>query len=126
MKRFYRWRFIVVVAIAFAAAVYAYQTSTPSWETITTTFGKNDKPYGGGSFRIRGNDVISLKLADPEITFKPTSELKNPDVAEPTEAWMNDTGELLNRGTVRFLRGTLSTGLTRTFEQRGQDTAWWY
>jgi len=126
MKRSYLWKLVVVATAALAALAYEYETMTTPWETITTTFVKSDKPYGGGSFRIRGNDVISLKLADPEITFKPTSELKNPDVAEPTEAWMNDTGELLNRGTVRFLRGTLSTGLTRTFEQRGQDTAWWY
>ncbi|RQH08644.1 glycosyl hydrolase [Paraburkholderia dinghuensis] len=96
------------------------------WTTITTTFSKSDKPYGGGDFRIRGNQVLSMKLARPEITFKPASQSKDPDVAEPTEAWMNDSSERLNRSTVNFLRGTIEGGLKRTFQQRGQDAAWWY
>jgi hypothetical protein len=96
------------------------------WETITTNFSKGDKPYGGGDFRVRGNQVISLKLAGPEITFKPADQLKDPQVAEPTEEWMNDSSERLNRSTVNFLRGTIDTGLRRTFQQRAQDAAWWY
>jgi len=126
MKRSYRWRFIIIATAALAAFAYKYATMTTPWVTISTTFAKTDKPYGGGDFHIRGNDVISLKLADPETPFKPMAEWKNPDVAEHTEAWMDNSGERLNRGTVRFLRGTLSTGLTRTFEQRAQDAAWWY
>nr|WP_116136775.1 glycosyl hydrolase [Trinickia diaoshuihuensis] len=99
---------------------------TAHWETITTSFLKSDKPYGGGAFRIHGEQVISLKLAGQPITFKPASESKDPDVAEPTEEWMNDSSERLKRMSVAFLRGTLETGLTRTFQHRGQDAAWWY
>ncbi|WP_338065160.1 glycosyl hydrolase [Trinickia diaoshuihuensis] len=39
---------------------------------------------------------------------------------------MNDSSERLKRMSVAFLRGTLETGLTRTFQHRGQDAAWWY
>ncbi|MFM0649882.1 glycosyl hydrolase [Paraburkholderia bryophila] len=99
---------------------------TTGWETVTTTFAKGDKPYGGGAFRVRGNDIISLKTSGPELKFKPARELKDPDVAEFTEAWMDDSSERLNRRTVAFLKGTFNGGLTRTFQQRGQDAAWWY
>lgn len=108
------------------ALTYGYESMSAGWETITTSFLKGDKPYGGGAFRIREDRVISVKLAGPQITFKPASETKDPQVAEPTEAWMNDTAELLNRETVSFLRGTLTGGLTRTFQERGQSPAWWY
>ncbi len=99
---------------------------TTGWKTIATNFGRNDKPYGGGAFRVRGDDIISLKTAGPELKFKPAGELKNPEVAEFTEAWMDDPSERLNRRTVAFLRGSLNGGLTRTFQQSGQDAAWWY
>jgi len=117
---------LLVGGLLLAAATYGYHTMTTSWETIATTFGKSDKPYGAGNFMIRQNQVISMKLADPVITFKPVAERSNAEKAEPTEAWMNDVGESLNRSTVRFLRGTLDGGLVRAFEQRGQDAAWWY
>jgi hypothetical protein len=87
---------------------------------------KNDKPYGGGNSRINGNEVISLKIADPVITFKPVSQRKDPEYAEPTEAWMSNAAETLNRNTVSFFRGTIDLGLTRYFQQPGQDAAWWY
>lgn len=109
-----------------AALIYGCECTATSWETIARNFGRNDKPYGGGAFRIHGDDVISLKLAGPELKFKPTSELKDPEVAEPTKAWMNDSSERLNRRSVVFLKGTLGSGLTRTFQQRGQSAAWWY
>ncbi len=105
-----RWKSLWAGAVLLGAVIYGCHGTTTGWETITTTFLKNDKPYGGGVFRIRDNQIISLKLADPQITFKPASQAKNPDVAEPTEEWMNDTAELLNRGTVSFLRGSLDTG----------------
>ncbi|WP_090873230.1 glycosyl hydrolase [Paraburkholderia diazotrophica] len=100
--------------------------TTPGWKTISTTFMRNDKPYGGGDCRISGNEVISLKIADPVITFKPVEQLKDPQVAEPTEAWMNNSSERLNRSTVGFFRGTIDGGLTRYFQQPGQDASWWY
>ncbi|MDR6204731.1 hypothetical protein QF025_003451 [Paraburkholderia graminis] len=110
-----------------AIATYGYQSMTsPGWQTISTTFMKNDKPYGGGNARINGNDVISLKITDPEITFKPVSQRKDPEYAEPTEAWMNNTAETLNRNTVSFFRGTIDGGLRRYFLQPGQDASWWY
>ncbi|CAE6820018.1 hypothetical protein R20943_06115 [Paraburkholderia aspalathi] len=109
-----------------AVLTYGHQRLTTGWETVTTTLAKGDKPYGGGAFRVRGNDVISLRTSGPELKFKPASELKDPDVAEFTEAWMDDSSERLNRRTVAFLKGTFNGGLTRTFQQRGQDAAWWY
>lgn len=119
-------RLLVGGLVLLAAATYGYHTMTSSWETIASTFGKGDKPYGAGRFLIRQNQFIALKLADAVITFKPVTERSNPEKAEPTEAWMNDVGESMNRSTVRFLHGTLDGDLTRTFEQRGQDGAWWY
>ena len=100
--------------------------TTPGWQTISTAFMKNDKPYGGGDCRIQGNEVISLKLADPVITFKPVEQRKNPEYAEPTEAWMSNVYEVLNRQTISFFRGTVDGGLKRYFQQPGQDAAWWY
>lgn len=126
MQKSKRWKVLLGGVALLAALTYGYESMTTGWETVTTSFAKGDKPYGGGAFRIRGNQVISLKLADPEITFKPANQLKNPEVAEPTEAWMNDTAELLNRSTVNFLHGTIDAGVKRTFRQPGQDAAWWY
>ncbi|PFH28303.1 hypothetical protein BX604_2052 [Burkholderia sp. JKS000303] len=96
------------------------------WETVSTHFMRNDTPYGGGRFRIKGNDVMSVRLANPEVTFKLTAESSEPRRPEPTEAWMNDTGELLNRMTISFFRGTIDGGMTRQFQQVGQNAAWWY
>jgi hypothetical protein len=110
-----------------ALVAYGYRkVNTPSWETVTAVFVKNDRPYGAGAFRLHGDEVMTLKLADPVVTFKRRRERHDPEVAEPTEPWMNDTAELLNRSTVNFLRGTLDGGLTRSFQQPGQDAAWWY
>ncbi|RQS27543.1 glycosyl hydrolase [Burkholderia sp. Bp8992] len=95
-------------------------------ETISTNFMRDETPYGGGSFRIKGNDVMSVKLANPVVTFKPQPESNEPQRPEPTEAWMNDTGELLNRMTISFFRGTIDGGMTRHFQQVGQNAAWWY
>lgn len=120
------WKMLLSGLALLAALTYGYESMTTGWQTISTTFGKADKPYGTGAFRIHGNVVISLKIAGPELKFKPASELKNPDVAEFTEAWMDDSSERLNRRTVAFLKGALGTGLARTFQQPGQDAAWWY
>jgi hypothetical protein len=100
--------------------------TSPHWTTVTSTFTKNETPYGGGAFRLRANEVMTLRLTGPEITFKPAAELKDPQVAEPTAPWMNDTNERLNRSTVSFLRGTLSDGMARFFSEPAQDAAWWY
>ncbi|MFC7627846.1 WD40/YVTN/BNR-like repeat-containing protein [Paraburkholderia humisilvae] len=100
--------------------------TTPAWENVSDAFMMNDKPYGGGAFRIRGDEVITLKFAGPEIKFKPRNERKNPDVAEPIEPWMSNAGETLNRSTASFIRGTLDSGMTRYFQQQAQDGAWWY
>jgi len=126
MQKSKRWTMLLGGLALLAALTYGYQSMTTGWETVTTSFAKGDKPYGGGAFRIRGDDIISLKTAGPELKFKPASELKNPEVAEFTEAWMDDSSERLNRRTVAFLKGTFSGGLTRTFQQRGQNAVWWY
>ncbi|OXI22026.1 WD40/YVTN/BNR-like repeat-containing protein [Burkholderia sp. AU15512] len=99
---------------------------TSGWDTVSTEFMRNDKPYGAGAFRVHRNDFISLKIARPELRFKPESEQKNPDVAEFAEPWMDDSNERLNRSTVSFLRGTLGGGVARHFQQPGQTASWWY
>lgn len=113
--------------VLLVAASYGYRTMTsPQWTTVTSTFAKAERPYGGGAFRLRSDEMMTLRLVGPEITFKPAEQLKDPQVAEPTEAWMNDSNERLNRSTVSFLRGTLRAGMTRFFHQPAQDAAWWY
>ncbi|MCA8019581.1 WD40/YVTN/BNR-like repeat-containing protein [Burkholderia metallica] len=99
---------------------------TSGWETVSTEFMRNDKPYGAGAFRVQRNEFMSLKVARPELTFKPESEQKNPDVAEFAEPWMDDSNERLNRSTVSFLRGTLGGSVARHFQQPGQTASWWY
>ncbi|WP_414450854.1 glycosyl hydrolase [Burkholderia sp. 22PA0099] len=120
-------KIIILGGLLLVAIICGYHgMANPGWKTISATFMKNDKPYGGGNARINGNEVISLKIADPIITFKPAEQLENPQVAEPTEAWMSNAAETLNRNTVSFFRGTIDGGLVRYFHQSGQDAAWWY
>lgn len=126
MRKHKRWKWIAGGLVALAIATYGYVNMTTGWETISTNFMRDDAPYGGGNFRIRGNDVMSVKLANPEVTFKPQAESNEPQRPEPTEAWMNDTGELLNRMTISFFRGTIDGGMKRHFQQVGQEAAWWY
>lgn len=112
-----------------ALATYGYRNMTTSgWQTISTTFMKNDRPYGGGNSRIRGNEVMSLKVAGPELRFRVADLDKGYNAAQavPEEPWMNNSHERLNRSTVGFLRGTIDGSLTRYFQQPGQDAAWWY
>ena len=117
--------FVVSLAVL-AVATFSYIRPTTDRETISTHFMRDDTPYGGNSFRIKGNDVMSVKLANPVVTFKPRPESNEPQRPEPTEAWMNDTGELLNRMTISFFRGTIDGGMKRQFQQVGQNAAWWY
>lgn len=122
-----RWKLFVGGLALIGALTYGYQRmTTPAWEIVSTDFAKSDKPYGGGAFRLQGNEVITLKLAGAELKFKPESDPKNPEVAEFTELWMNNVHERLNRSTVSFMRGTLDGGMTRFFQQYAQSTAWWY
>lgn len=98
------------------------------WTKQSEDFFKSDKPYGAGDFRIKGNEVISVKVNEPEIKFKPLSavELQNPNVkAQVTEPWMGSVGELLNRSVARVLRGATTGSLTETLREPAQHTAWW-
>jgi hypothetical protein len=113
--------------VVLVALNYGYQKmTTPTWETVSSVFMKSDKPYGGGAFRLRGDEMMTLKVVGPETPFKPMSEWKDPDIAEHTEPWMNNSGERLSRSTASFIRGALNEGTTRYFQQRAQDGAWWY
>ncbi len=100
----------------------------PQWTTISSSFMKDDKPYGGGAFRLHGNEAMALKLADPEVRFRVIGLEKGYDEAQavPEAPWMDDTAELLNRSTVSFLRGTLDGRMTRSFQHLAQGAAWWY
>jgi hypothetical protein len=53
---------------------------------------------------------MSVKLANPEVTFKPTAESNEPQRPEPTEAWMNDSREALNRRTSASFAGPSTAG----------------
>lgn len=112
-----------IVTAALVVLVCGYCAIAPRRQQVVAVSERN--PIGG-DFRIRGNDVISVDVREPRITFKPAAELKDPQVAEPTEPWMNNAGETLNRETVSFLRGTLDGGLKRYFRQPGQRAVWWY
>jgi hypothetical protein len=121
-----RWKLICGVLLVAAAATYGYEKMTSGWETLSTSFTKGDKPYGAGQFVVRGDQAISLKISGPEITFKPAGEAANPDVAEPSEAWMSDSNQRMNRWTVNFMRGSINGAMSRTFSQVGQSGAWWH
>jgi hypothetical protein len=99
------------------------------WEKASSTFMKEDKPYGPGDFRIQGDQFITLKIADPETPFKPMTkeQLENPAlyVSEFTEPWMNDLGETLNRRAVRLIRGQVNGPIQQLFSEYAKEAAWW-
>jgi hypothetical protein len=121
-----RRNYIFGVLLVGAAILFGISKMNRDWQVVTRDFLKDDKPYGPGDFAIRGDQVISLKIAGPVITFKPASEAHNPDVAEPTEPWMNNSGQRLSRTTVNFIRGSIGGKVSRTFSERGQTAAWWH
>lgn len=93
--------------------------------TNRATLLRNDKPYGGADFRVKGSQLVWLKVSPPYTPFKPPSEWKDPMIAELAEPWMNDLDESLNRYTVRFFTGSFNQDLTKRFEQFGQNATWW-
>lgn len=99
------------------------------WTHVIDGFMKQDKPYGMGDFRIKGNTFISMKLTEPEIKFheKTEDELKNSDgVAQVIEPWMNNVTEINNRSTVRFFNGTLNNSAhAKIMEMPAQFMSWW-
>lgn len=128
LKR-WSWKVLIVGLIFLAVTSYGYWImATPQWTTVTTDFTKDDKPYGGGSFRVRGNELMTLKIAGPEIRFHVVGLDKGYDAAQaiPEEPWMNNVDERLNRKSISFLRGDLDGGLSRYFQQPAQNAAWWY
>jgi hypothetical protein len=129
MFKLARWNILIGGLILLAAASYGYQRmTTPQWTTVTTGFAKNDKPYGGGAFRLRGNELMTLKVAGPEIRLHVVGLDKGYDEARaiPEEPWMNDVEERLNRRSVSFFRGDLVNGLSRYLQEPAQHAAWWY
>lgn len=94
------------------------------WTNRATVL-RHDKPYGGADFRVKGNQLLWLKVSPPLDTLKPRSEWRDPMIAEPTEPWMNNVHETLNRYTVRFFTGSFEQDLTKRFEQFGQNATWW-
>src|ERR1700761_3699216 len=128
MRTLKRRTFIFGGLLLAAIATYGHHSmTTPGWQTISRAFMKNDKPYGGGNSHFSGKDVISLKVASPELRYRVVDLDKGYNAAQavPEESWMDNSNERLNRSTVSFLRGTIDGGLTRYFQQPGQDAAWW-
>lgn len=125
IKRRY-WLLAVIAALTLYACT---RNHFMAWETVSSDFmkGNGTEAYGPGDFRIQGNRMVSMRLAMPKTTYKnPTSEeLKDPDhVAQETESWMADVSEVLNRTSVSFFAGTV-TSSSKTFEHYAQDVAWW-
>lgn len=116
-----RWS-VAVLAIAIGGYVVG---NGGMWERISNDFMKEDTPYGPGDFRIRNEQILSMKLTNPEITFKPREERSDPNRAESTEAWMGNVSESANRRTVRILAGNIEDGIERRFEERAQQADWW-
>lgn len=98
-----------------------------SWQTVSTSFMKTSGPYGPGDFRIQDDRLVSMRLAQPKITFKPMTDeqIDDPDfVPQETEPWMKDTAETLNRIAVSIFAGTI-TSSEKTFERYAQQADWW-
>ncbi len=123
-KKFLKLSLAAAVVLIVLIVGFSYMSN--DWQVVSNTFMKNSKPYGGGDFVISGNEAITLKISDPEITFKPYAEWKDKEKAEPAEAWMNDSRETLNRTSVEFWRGPVNGDMTRHFKQLGQTAAWWH
>lgn len=119
-----RW---VVISLLLLLAVGYVVGGNEKWERVSNDFMKKDKPYGPGDFRIRGENVISMKLAKPELMFKPRSdeEIEANVSLEFSEAWMANPSERANRRTVRILAGELDSLLSLRFEETAQQADWW-
>ncbi|WP_082722001.1 WD40/YVTN/BNR-like repeat-containing protein [Burkholderia sp. RF2-non_BP3] len=126
MRNRSRLKRLAAVTIGSIVLILLYENSGPRWETVSSQITWPDPPTGIGDFYITGNEIMSLTIADPVVTLKPADEWKNPTVAEPTEPWMNNAAETLNRRTANFFRGTLDRGLQRVFQAPGQHIAWWH
>ncbi|KVR98249.1 WD40/YVTN/BNR-like repeat-containing protein [Burkholderia vietnamiensis] len=124
MRNRKRWILPLGGLVLTAAATYGYHVmTTPHWESVAkSTNAKFDEP-----FRVRGNEVMALESLAPEVRYRVVGLDKGYDGAQaiPDEPWMDDTSELLNRETVNFYRGTLDGGLTKSFQQQAQGSAWW-
>lgn len=97
--------------------------------TFKTELMKNIKPYDGADLRLNGNNVFLMQVTQPALEFKTAvSSVKDDDPIPTTEFkedWMNDSYEVLNRMSVRVLKGTLENDVNICFEAKGQDGSWW-
>jgi len=109
----------------FFFAVYYFLGGEVMWEKVSGNFMRMEKPYGPGDFRIKSDAVISMKIAFPEMKFKSSEQLADPDRAEYTEAWMYNSGETLNRQVVQILGGTIDGAKAKLFEVPAQNADWW-
>ncbi|SNY97661.1 WD40/YVTN/BNR-like repeat-containing protein [Halomonas sp. hl-4] len=121
------WRGLILAAVVALIVGYGLGDNE-MWSRVRNDFMKDDKPYGVGDFRVHGESVISMKLAKPELTFKPMTQeqLDDPNSkAEFSEEWMNDVHQRANRRTVRILTGQLNSGVSTRFEEPAQQADWW-
>lgn len=128
----FSWRKLAVYALALllvVTLVIIWRSNNDMWTQQTSTFFKSEKPYGAGDFRIDGQQVVSVKVSLPAITFKtPEGQASSADWTKPaevTEAWMNDVGERKNRSSVRFLMGAIGGPINVTLTEPAQHAAWW-
>lgn len=102
--------------------------NSDTW-TFKTKLMKNIKPYNGADLRLNGNNVFLMQVTQPALEFKTAVSSVKDDKPIPTatfkEDWMNDSYEVLNRMSVRVLKGTLENDVNICFETKGQDGSWW-
>lgn len=122
MRRF-RWALAMLVVLVASYVI----GSGGVWERVSNDFMKDDTPYGPGDFRIRGEQMLSMKLTNPETTFKHRTDEEVADNVrlEYSEHWMASPAERANRRTVRILAGDLEDGVEQRFEEPAQQADWW-
>lgn len=125
--RHQRWMQRALIAAVIILVLYTFMGRFMSWETVSTNFMKVSGSYGPGDFRIQENQVVSMRVSRPKITFKPMTDaqIDNPDfVPEVSEPWMKDISEIKNRTTISFFSGS-TTSPSKTFERYAQHADWW-
>jgi hypothetical protein len=123
-----RWLLLLLLALPLSLCAQKVKERM-MWTEVTHTFMKDPTlSYGAGDFRIRNGQVLSLKLAEPKIAFKKQTPDELADWNKPltpTEPWMNNTAETLNRRTVAYMQGPVAGPVVKTLEENAKWGAWW-
>lgn len=96
------------------------------WQEKGAIF-QNIKPAVDGDMLVDQNENIYIfdPSAPAMIPFKPRTVPIEQYVPEFTEKWMNDSGERINRETVRLFRTSVNNEPSLLFKEYGQKSYWW-